>query len=82
MTEGNSPQTVRLKMRTYTKSHNYGDSFGVKMSVVGGTTEENEKFFKATPSGSLEFNSINMNAAKMFEPGKEYYVDITEVVPE
>jgi len=69
--------TVRLKMRAYTKSHNYGGSFGVKLSVVSGTTEENEKFFKATPSGSLEFNSVNQDAAKMFEPGKEYYIDVT-----
>jgi hypothetical protein len=31
----------------------------------------------ATPSGRIELGVINLAAAAIFVPGKEYYVDIT-----
>lgn len=37
---------------------------------------ENKKFWDYTPSGKLEFTYINDSVN--FEPGKEYYIDITE----
>lgn len=37
---------------------------------------ENKKFWQYTPSGKLEFTWINDSVN--FEPGKEYYLDITE----
>jgi hypothetical protein len=37
---------------------------------------EDERFAKATPSGSLKF--IVDNPSVSFEPGKAYYIDITE----
>lgn len=43
--------------------------------VIGGS-EENEKFFSYTPSGSIELGILNPDV-KM-EVGKEYYVDFTE----
>jgi hypothetical protein len=35
---------------------------------------ENKKFWEFTPSGSFEMQAIHEG---MFEPGKEYYIDIT-----
>ena len=37
-------------------------------------SEENEKFFKYTPSGELKLQTINKDVN--FEPGKEYYIEI------
>lgn len=40
-------------------------------------TEDNQ-FSSATPSGSLEMMISNPNATDFFQPGKKYYIDITE----
>ena len=38
---------------------------------------ENDAFFKWTPGGVLDFNTINAAAASQYEEGKEYYLDIS-----
>ena len=38
---------------------------------------ENGRFYQLTPSGSLDFCTVNESAAAQFEKGKEYYIDIT-----
>jgi hypothetical protein len=38
---------------------------------------ENAKFFKWSPSGSIELGTINPSAWAQFELDKEYYVDFT-----
>ena len=45
--------------------------------VVDGS-EENESFFKYTPSGKIIMGIVNPNIK--FEKSKEYYVDFTEVI--
>lgn len=47
----------------------------VKMSPVMSGSEENKEFWAASPSGSFELGCIH---ADLFEPGKEYYIDISE----
>ena len=47
---------------------------GYKFSPVTSGSPENEKFYKWTPSGALEFGTIQEQA---FEISKEYYLDIT-----
>ena len=42
-------------------------------------SEENKQFFAYTPYGTVDFGTVNAEAAKQFEVGKEYYVDFTEV---
>lgn len=49
----------------------------VTLYPVNGNSEENASFFKWTPSGKIELGVLNPEAAKQFEPGKEYYVDFT-----
>lgn len=46
----------------------------VLMPVTSGS-EENKKFFAATPCGKLEVSSVIQDA---FEVGKEYFIDILE----
>lgn len=41
--------------------------------------EENKLWAAATPSGRLEMTILNDVAAEVFEPGNEYYLDITPV---
>jgi hypothetical protein len=44
---------------------------------VLGESEENKAYWKYTPSGKLEMQMINKEAADVFEVGKEYYIDFT-----
>lgn len=50
--------------------------YGVKMTPVYSDKpdSENKKFWEFTPSGIFEMQAIHEG---MFEPGKEYYIDIT-----
>lgn len=47
--------------------------YDAKFNAVTDGSEENKKFFDATPSGTFEVSSILPDA---FVPGKEYYLDI------
>ena len=38
-------------------------------------SEENKKFYAATPSGSIELGQFG---EEVFEPGKTYFVDFSE----
>lgn len=53
----------------------------VKLSPVYGgdakSSEENKKFWAASPSGSIQLGCVNAEAAKLFELGAEYYIDFT-----
>jgi hypothetical protein len=49
----------------------------IELSAVYSGSDENKKFFKWTPSAKIELGTVNEEAAKAFEIGKEYYVDFT-----
>ena len=65
--DGKNGKSVPVEMRS------------VKMSPVYSTEPgtENKKFWNATPTGSLEFNTVNLEAVEGLELGAEYYLDIT-----
>ena len=44
--------------------------------AVTSGSEENDKFFKYTPSGNLSLSFVNPEVK--FEEGKQYYLDISE----
>lgn len=48
-------------------------------AVCDNSTEENKKFAKYTPSGTLRMIVDNPPAQAFFELGKSYYLDFTEV---
>lgn len=72
---------TRCKMKLTSISESYSNGRCVKFVPVTGGSEENKKFYAATPSGSIEF-TISEQAAKSLELdvaklGAEFYVDIT-----
>lgn len=50
-----------------------------EFTPVTGGSDENKSFWKWTPSGKLEFSCLNPDVE--FEVGKEYYLDLTPVLP-
>lgn len=49
----------------------------VTLYPVMGGSEENNTFWKYTPSGQITMMITNPEAINQFEAGKEYYVDFT-----
>jgi hypothetical protein len=47
-------------------------------AVYDQTTEENRRYSKATPNGSLEMTVDNPPAQEFFELGKTYYLDFSK----
>lgn len=50
----------------------------VVLQPVTGGSDENKQFWQYTPSGKIELLTVNADAAKQFEVGKEYYIDFTQ----
>jgi hypothetical protein len=48
--------------------------YDYEFQAVTSGSEENKRFFAATPSGNIHLSTLR---AGMFEPGKEYYLDFT-----
>jgi hypothetical protein len=40
---------------------------------------ENKKFWDATPTGEIKLGTVNLEAAKEFDLGAEYYIDFIKV---
>ena len=68
--------SVRAKFTVAEVTHTTGGS-RIKLQPVVSGSEENKQFFKYTPGGSIELQTINPDAAAQFVPGKDYYVDFT-----
>lgn len=51
-------------------------------SIVQGTTEENQKFFDASPSGEIKLGTVNQEVLNSIDLKKEYYIIITDKRPE
>ncbi len=75
--------TVRAKFVlnsiTVTKhwDRNKGNLHTLKFTPVTSGSLENEAFYAATPSGSIELSVLNDSASLNFELGKEYFVDFS-----
>lgn len=70
--------SVRAKFRCVEKQdHNNTGEGSVKLEAVVGGSEENDKFFHWTPSGTIQMGVVNKDAFAQFEEGKEYYLDFT-----
>lgn len=67
---------VRCKFKCTQKTETTG-GFRVTLEPVTCGSQENEQFFKWTPWGKMEFGTINEEAAKQFEVGKEYFIDLS-----
>ena len=49
----------------------------IKMIPVMNDSEENKQFYRYTPGGLVELGTVNADTAKVFEIGKQYYLDFT-----
>lgn len=67
---------TRAKFNCQAVTHTAEGQEVVLTPVVGGS-DENESFFKWTPFGEIKMGIVNPNVN--FTPGKDYYVDFTEV---
>lgn len=65
---------VRAKFVCSSKT-DFGDKVSVEFHAVHSGSEENMTFWQYTPSGRLEMQMLNRDAADRFQPGKEYYID-------
>ena len=73
--------TLLLKFRCVEKMLTFGapgnaDTGTVKLHAVTTGSEENKAFWRWTPSGQIEFRTINAAALDAFQPGVEYYCAI------
>lgn len=75
-------QTVRCKFTctNVTKRLHWDGSgrhlYDAEFSAVHDGSEENERFFEATPSGQLKIGTFKQDH---FEVGKDYYLDVIEL---
>ena len=54
-----------------------GEARDIEMAAVySDKSEENKRFWQATPSGTLKFQTVNADVADSLELDKEYYIDI------
>jgi hypothetical protein len=71
--------TVRAKFRVSSVT-DYGFTKQVKLVAVGDDgIPENQRYHKATPSGTIELTIDNPSASDQFRPQAECYVDFTFV---
>lgn len=50
----------------------------VRLSPVTSGSKENESFYAASPSGSIELGCVNAEANEQFVLDGEYYIDFTK----
>ena len=54
-----------------------GEGKRILLNAVTGGSAENDEFYDHTPGGGIRLEVVNEEAAKVFEQGKQYYVDFT-----
>lgn len=71
----------KTKTMGYDPQGNKAPTYKIEGHAVYTGSEENNKFFNATPYGKLELGVLNKAAADQIEPGNDYYITI-EKAPE
>lgn len=71
---------VRAKFRVDSVTPDEYGNVNVSLSAVIDGSPENEEFWKATPSGTITMSISNPEAAEVFKPTMQFYVDFTEVI--
>lgn len=69
--------TVRAKFRVTSITAYEGGSSTIKLVPVVSGSDENKAFYKWTPGGQIELQTVNEEASKQFEIGAEMYIDFS-----
>lgn len=70
---------VLAKFKCTSKQEYEGGYTNIELDAVSDNSEENKKFWEATPNGSMHLGTSNIEAAKQFVPGEEYFITIEAV---
>lgn len=73
---------VRAKFRCQSVTTHAGGGEEVRLSAVSPDSEDNKAWSKWTPSGELSMYISNEAAHGAFEPGVDYFLDITKASAE
>jgi len=79
--------TIRAKFKV--ESHHVTQNWRDKSKTIGTVrlqpvtsgSAENERFYEATPGGSIELSTVNHEVLTQLSIGKEFYIDFTEATP-
>jgi opacity protein-like surface antigen len=81
------PMTMRakFKVQSITQQANWnkpgGSLYTLQLHPVSSGSDENKKFFEATPGGQIQLSVVNEEIGKHFPIGAEVYVDFTPASP-
>lgn len=82
--KGNMPIRAKFKVRSNDlprDTTNPDATAVIHLDVVHGGSNENKRFFRFTPSGSIELGVVSQETASQFTVGEQFYVDFTPVNP-
>jgi hypothetical protein len=68
---------AKFKVSAITKRQGWGGNawvYDITLNPVVGDSEENKKFYSATPGGEIRLATVNESVANELQPGLEYYV--------
>ena len=69
---------VRAKFKvSEITQRDFGKSITLNPVYSSDPESENGKFYKQTPGGTIVLSTVNEDASKQFEIGKQFYVDFT-----
>jgi hypothetical protein len=55
-------------------------TYSVNLLPVVGGSEENARFYQATPSGEIVLGGLQPEVAQQFTPSKQFYVNFEEAI--
>jgi hypothetical protein len=71
---------AKFVVSSITQSAGWGKNphiYTVRLSPVAGGSHENEAFYAATPTGSIELGLVSQAVGKEFAIGQSFYVDFS-----
>lgn len=74
--------TAKFQVQQISRNKSYsgtGEMQTILLTPVTSGSEENKRFYAATPSGRIELSCVNAEAVKEFDLGMEVYIDFRPV---
>lgn len=73
---------AKFKVQSITQSAHWdrskgGSLYTVQLNPVTSGSDENKRFFEATPGGEIKLSVVSEEVGKRFPIGAEFYVDFT-----